>query len=284
MGLMSAFRGRSRDPSGEMPFLDHLEELRWRILRALIALGIGTVVGWFVVQRFGVMEVLIRPVRPLLTGEGLAFFNPITPFFVTLKLALVVGLILATPIVVYQIWAFLSPGLTASERRVIVPSLYFGLLLFAAGVALAYFMVLPLALAFLAGFQPDYLEAVYEVEAYLAFVTKLLVAFGVAFELPVVILILSALGLITPRFMREKRRHAIVAITILATLLTPGDLPSTILLMIPLMILYEASIFLSALIHRRRRAEAEAEENRLLPSEDPPEGSVGIQGPWDDGN
>jgi len=265
---------------GEMPFLEHLEELRWRIFRSLIAIGLGTVAGFIVVQQFGVMEILIRPVRPLLSGDGLAFFSPITPFFITLKLALVVGILLALPVVVHQVWAFLSPGLTKEEKRVIVPSLYFGLVLFCAGVALAYFMVLPLALRFLSTFQQDYLEAVYEVGAYLAFVTKLLIAFGIAFELPVVVMILSALGLITPRFMREKRRHAIVGITVLATMLTPGDLASTVLMMAPMMILYEGSIFLSAMI-QRRRGEAES-ENRLMPAEDPPAGAVGIQGPWDE--
>ena len=265
---------------GEMPFLEHLEELRWRIFRSLIAIGLGTVAGFIVVQQFGVMEILIRPVRPLLSGDGLAFFSPITPFFITLKLALVVGILLALPVVVHQVWAFLSPGLTKEEKRVIVPSLYFGLVLFCAGVALAYFMVLPMALRFLATFQQDYLEAVYEVGAYLAFVTKLLIAFGIAFELPVVVMILSALGLITPRFMRDKRRHSIVGITVLATMLTPGDLASTVLMMLPMMILYEGSIFLSAMI-QRRRGEAES-ENRLMPAEDPPAGAVGIQGPWDE--
>jgi len=268
--------------AGEMPFLEHLEELRWRIFRSLIALAVGTVAGFIIVQQFGVMEILIRPVRPLLAGEGLAFFSPVTPFFVTLKLALVVGILLALPVVVHQVWAFLSPGLTREERRVIVPSLYFGLVLFCAGVALAYFMVLPLALRFLATFQQDYLEAVYEVGAYLAFVTKLLVAFGLAFELPVVVMILSALGLITPGFMREKRKHAIVGITVLATMLTPGDIASTVLMMGPMMILYEGSIYLSMMIYRKKR-EAEA-ENRLMPSEEPPAGSVGIQGPWDEGS
>jgi len=265
---------------GEMPFLEHLEELRWRIFRSLIAIGLGTVAGFIVVQQFGVMEILIRPVRPLLSGDGLAFFSPITPFFITLKLALVVGILLALPVVVHQVWAFLSPGLTKEEKRVIVPSLYFGLVLFCAGVALAYFMVLPLALRFLSTFQQDYLEAVYEVGAYLGFVTKLLIAFGVAFELPVVVMILSALGLITPRFMRDKRRHAVVGITVLATMLTPGDLASTVLMMVPMMILYEGSIFLSAMI-QRRRGEAES-ENRLMPAEDPPAGAMGIQGPWDE--
>jgi len=273
--------GRKGNTAGEeMPFLEHLEELRWRIFRSLIAIGLGTVAGFIVVQQFGVMEILIRPVRPLLSGEGLAFFSPITPFFITVKLALVVGILLALPVVVHQVWAFLSPGLTKEEKRVIVPSLYFGLVLFCAGVALAYFMVLPLALRFLSTFQQDYLEAVYEVGAYLAFVTKLLIAFGVAFELPVVVMILSALGLITPRFMRDKRRHAIVGITVLATMLTPGDLASTVLMMLPMMILYEGSIFLSAMI-QRRRGEAES-ENRLMPAEDPPAGALGIQGPWDE--
>lgn len=277
--LKTLFR-RGGAPSGEMPFLDHLEELRWRIVRSLSALVIGTIVGWVVVQQFGVMEILIRPIRPLLTGDGLAFFSPLTPFFVTLKLALVVGFFLAAPIVVHQIWAFLSPGLTRKEKRVIIPSLYFGLLLFAAGVALAYFWVLPVSLRFLASFQADQLEAVYEVGAYLSFVTKVLIAFGVAFELPVVVVILSAMGLITPKFLRDKRRHAIVGITVAAAFLTPGaDVVSQVMLVIPMLILYEISIFLSAAILRRRE-----EEPRLLPVEEPPAGAVGIRGPWDDGS
>jgi sec-independent protein translocase protein TatC len=264
-----------------MPFLDHLEELRSRLIKSIIAVVTAALLGYVVVTRFGVMEILIRPIRPLLgEGGGLAYFSPIDPFMVTLKLAMVVGLILALPIVVHQVWAFLSPGLTKEEKRVIVPSLYFGMILFATGVVAAYYTVLPLGLRFLAGFQEDYLEATYEVGAYLAFVTKILIAFGVAFELPVVIMILSALGLITPKFMRTYRRHAIVVITGLAVLLTPGDLPSTIMMMIPMVILYEISIFISAAIQRRR--EDGEIENRLLPAEDPPAGAVGIKGPWDD--
>jgi sec-independent protein translocase protein TatC len=279
MSLKSLFK-RGGSTAGEMPFLDHLEELRWRILKAGSALIVGAILGYVIVQRFGVMEILIRPVRPLLGESQLAALSPLTPFMVTLKLALVVGLILAFPIVVHQVWSFLSPGLTREEKRVIVPSLYFGLLLFMAGVAGAYFMVLPLALKFLSAFQQDYIDMVYEVGAYLSFVTKLLIAFGIAFELPVVVMILSALGLMTPKFMRAKRRHAIVIIAAVAVVMTPGgDLASSVLMTIPMVVLYEISIFLSAAIQRRR--EERESENRLLPSEEPPAGAIGIRGPWD---
>lgn len=260
-----------------MPFLDHLEELRWRIFYVLIALGVGTVFGFLIVYYLGVMDILVRPIRPMLPSGQLSYLSPATPFFVTMKLSLVVGLILAMPVVVYQIWAFLSPGLHRDEKKVIIPALYFGVLLFGAGVAMAYFMVLPLALVFLAGFQEEFLNPVIEVNEYLAFVTRVLLAFGIAFELPIVILILSVLGLVTPAFMRDKRRHAIVLITIAASLLTPGDLASTFLMIGPLWVLYEISILISAAIHRRK--EPEEEPNIMGPSGEPPENTVGADGP-----
>ncbi len=262
---------RSRSSEGEMPFLDHLEEFRWRILWSFLAVGLGTVVGFILVQYFDVMELLLRPVRPYLNGTDLLFFSPATPFFFTLKLSLIIGLVLAFPIVVYQIWVFLAPALKEDEKKVIVPSLYFGLFLFAAGVALAYFAVLPLALRFLMGFQQDFLEAAIEAGMYLGFVVRLLLAFGIVFELPVVVMILSAMGLITPEFLKDKRRHSIVAVTILASMITPGDIASTFMMIVPMVVLYEISIVLSRIIHRRK---AEQEEEPLEPSPDPPPGAV----------
>ncbi len=258
-----------------MPFLDHLEELRWRIFYILIAVGVGTVVGFLLVQYLGVLEILIRPIRPMLQTGELAYFSPATPFFVTLKLAVVVGLLLALPIVVYQLWAFLSPGLRHEEKRVIIPSLYFSLVLFCLGVAMAYFFVLPLALIFLAGFQQQFLVPTIEVGEYLSFVTRILVAFGAAFQLPVVVMILSAMEIVTPAFMRTKRRHAIVAITVLASLLTPGDIVSTFLMMAPMILLYEVSILISQMIYRRKAAR----EGHLAASDEPPEGAVEAPGP-----
>lgn len=238
-----------------MPFLDHLEELRWRILWSLLALVVCTIIGYFVVTRFNVLGLLTAPIEPFLEGELLKTLNPIAPFLITLKLSLVVGAVLASPIIIYQIWAFLSPALLPSEKRAIVPSLYFGLVLFLAGVAMAYFIALPVTLEFTMGFQREALEPAIEVNAYLGVVIRLLLAFGLVFELPVVILALTYLGLVTPEFLAEKRRHAIALITVVAALITPGDVITiTILMMIPLALLYELSIYLSRMVVRRRSA------------------------------
>ena len=249
--------------SGEMPFLDHLEELRWRLLWSLLAVFVCVGIGFFLVMRFDLLGILIEPIRPFLGDTRLKFLSPTDPFFVTLKLGILVGLVLASPVVVYQIWAFLSPALKASERRAIVPSLYLGVVLFAIGVAMAYLIVLPVTLQFTMGFQTAALEQAITIDAYLAVVTRLLLAFGGVFELPVVILILSALGLVTPEFLASKRRHAVVGITILAAVITPGDVITvTLLMMAPLFLLYEFSIFLSRLVTRgreKRAAELEAE-------------------------
>ncbi len=255
---------------GEMPFLDHLEELRWRILWSLLALIVCSIIGYLFVHYMGVMELLIRPIRPMLNeGNRLKYFSPTDPFFITLKLALMSGIILAFPVIVYQVWGFLSPALEKHERRVIIPAMYMGLVLFAAGVAMAYFLALPLSLIFLMGFQTEFLEQSIEIGRYLGFVTRLLIAFGVVFELPVVVMILTALGLVTPDFLRSKRRHAIVAITVLASLLSPGDVITvTVLLMAPLILLYEFSILLSSVIYRRR------ERHQLQASTEPPPGAV----------
>ncbi len=255
-----------------MPFLDHLEELRWRILWSLLAVVVGTVVGFVFVYYFGVMELLMRPMRVAYADENfrLIYLSPADPFFVTLKLAVVVGILLAFPIIVYHIWSFLSPALEKHEKRAIVPALYLGLILFSAGVALAYFVALPLTMTFFQNFQAEFLEEQLEVAKTLAFITKLLIGFGVIFELPVVVMILSALGLVTPEFLKSKRRHAMVLITVLASFLTPGDVITlTIMLMVPLFFLYEFSILLSRMIWRKKKAREEAEG-----SSDPPEGSV----------
>lgn len=244
---------------GDMPFLDHLEELRWRVLTCLVAVIIGTGIGFFAVTQFNVLGILIRPIEPLLEGSRLAYLSPTDPFFITLKLAVLAGVLLTLPILIYQVWAFLSPALSKSERRAIIPSLYMGLVLFMSGMAMAYYVVLPMALRFTMGFQQEALQQNIVIGDYLSVVIKLLLAFGVVFELPVVILVLSVLGLVTPKLLRDKRDWAFVSITILASLLTPGDLVSTFLMMVPLFILYEFSIGLSVLVTRRRLAEAAAE-------------------------
>jgi sec-independent protein translocase protein TatC len=247
------FRSKKGSPAGEMPFLDHLEELRWRLLKIILAVLIGAIAGFAVVTRFKVLEILIHPVRPFLQGEKLNFLSPGDPFFITLGLALTVGLILAFPIIVAQIWGFVAPALMPREKKAIVPALYLGLVLFCGGVALAYFIVLPMTLKFMMGFQSESLQQNLVVGNYISFVVKILLAFGILFELPVVVLVLSALGLVTSKFLSEKRRFAIAGMAVVAALVTPGDAVTlTIFMMGPLLILYEMSIALAKLVERRR--------------------------------
>ena len=258
----------TRSYRGEMPFLDHLEELRWRILWSLLAIVVASVVGYILVLRFRVLDILISPFYSVMEDETkLVFLSPTEPFFLLLRIGILGGLVLSSPIIVYQIWSFLSPALERHEKRAIIPALYLGVVLFAAGVLMAYYMALPVTLRFLLFFGTDYFDPMLRAGDYFGFVTKLLMAFGVLFELPVVIMILSALGLVTPAFLRAKRRHAIVIITILASLLSPGDVVTvTAMMMIPMVFLYEFSIILSVVITRRRRA-------RKIGG-DPPDGSV----------
>ena len=252
--LREGLLARSDNPKAEMPFLDHLEELRWRILWSLLAAFVCTLAALGLAYYFNVVGLLMAPGREIF-GEDWRpiYLAPGGGFFLYLQVSLTLGLLFASPVIVYHVWGFFSPALEKQEKRAIVPALYMGLVLFLAGVALAYFIALPISLRFLVGFQIESLTPNYTATGYIGFVVQLLLAFGIVFELPVVVLLLSVLGLITPAFLRTKRRHAIVAILLLASILSPGDvIQITILLMIPLLALYEFSIFLSVLVWRKR--------------------------------
>jgi sec-independent protein translocase protein TatC len=255
---------------GEMPFLDHLEELRWRIIWSVLAVAAGSAIGIFAVFELHVVDVLTAPLygafdhlsnsRPeiarMLGAGGLVFNNLTEPFFFVIRVGVAVGFLLAAPVVAYHVWAFFAPALEERERRVIIPSLYLGLGLFAAGVSTGYFVALPITIRFLLGFGAEMFTPLLTADAYLAMVWRLLLVFGLVFELPVVVMILSALGLVTPAFLRSKRRHAIVGLTIAAGVMIPGDtVVLTLLLLVPMVALYEGSILLSALV-RRERVEA----------------------------
>ncbi len=262
-----------------MPFLEHLEELRWRILWSLLAVAIGAVVGFLLVYHFHVLDLIIEPVRRSRDDPAmqLIYLSPADPFMVDLKLGVLVGILLAAPIVAYHAWSFLAPALEVHEKRAIIPSLYLGLLLFLGGVAMAYFVALPAALEFFKQFEGGVLQDQLEIGETLSMLVKFMIAFGMVFELPVVIMLLSQVGLVTPDFLREYRRHAIVLITIVACVVTPGDVVSvTMILMVPLLLLYELSILLSAWVHRRRRKRQAEKESGRTPGDGPPPGTVSV--------
>jgi len=243
--------------AAEMPFLDHLEELRRRIIWALLALAICAVLGFFVVTEGDVIGILERPFQQVMPGQNLLFTSPTTPVVVTFKLAFVVGFIMALPVIAFQAWSFFSPALYEHEKRLVIPAIGVGFLLFLAGIAMAYFFVLPLGLNFLLGFQAESLEPIITIDEYLKFATRLILAFGIIFEMPVVLVLLGLLGIVTPDGLRKYRRHAIVILAISAALLTPADIGTMFMLFTPMILLYELSIWLVRLVVRRGESDDE---------------------------
>src|SRR6266480_1834791 len=241
-----------RPPRGEMPFLDHLEELRWRILWSLLAILVCTIVGWWLLGKVDIIEVLKRPVAPYLPGGRLVFTSPAEPFMLTLNVAFALGVLLASPIVIYQIWAFLAPALYEREKRLIVPALAVGVVLFLAGAAACYEWLLPAALKVLLGFQRTDLTAMITIDRYFGMAVPFVVGCGLIAELPLVVTILAALGIVTPQFLGRQRRYAIVIAAFLAAILTPPDAVSMMLMLGPLLLLYEASIWCAWIASRRR--------------------------------
>jgi sec-independent protein translocase protein TatC len=246
----------TRDSRAEMPFLDHLEELRWRILYSLLAIVLGTLIGWLIVEHVDVIGLLIRPIAPLIPGGKLRVTSPTDPFFITLKFAFVLGLVLASPVFGYQAWAFLVPALYPRERRLIIPALATGALLFLGGAAAAYHWVLPRALAVLLSFQQGVFDPLITADKYFGFAAQLILAFGLVTELPLVIVILAALGLVTAQFLARNRRYAIVISTVASALLAPPDAVSMLLMMVPLFLLYEIGIWCAWVVEKRRARRA----------------------------
>ena len=239
--------------AAEMPFLDHLEELRWRLVWSLAAFCVALIVAFAIVSQFDIIKWLEGPVLPFLGGRKLVYTNPGDPFGIVLNASFALGLLLASPVIGYQLWAFLSPALYKHEKRVIIPVLAGGVGLFLAGAALAFFVVLPFTLQFLLSFQSSAIEPMLTVSGYFDFAIGMAVAFGIVFELPIVILALTALGVITPKFLNTYRRHAIVLCIAGAAFVTPGADPTSLFaLAIPLYLLFELSVILSTVIYRQR--------------------------------
>jgi sec-independent protein translocase protein TatC len=254
--------------NGEMPFLDHLEELRWRIIYSLLALGVAVGLGFWLAVQYDAVGLLARPILPLIPEHKLAFLHPSEGFTVILDTAMTFGFVLASPVIIYQVWAFLAPALKKHERRVGLGVLFSGLVLFVSGAALAYFVVVPLALPWLFSFGGPSLVPLITAEDYFSFIFAMVLTFGVSFELPIVILALATLGIVTPMFLTKYRRHAIVLIVIVGAFLTPGDMVwTTIALSVPLYGLYELSVLAAYVIYRRKMRRREMMDA-------PPEGGL----------
>jgi len=249
-----------------MPFLDHLEELRFRLFWIVGALLLGVIVSFWLVLKFNLILMLQRPILPYLSGARLVVTNPGDGFGVLISTSLIFGIVLALPVVLYHVWAFLSPGLHSHEKRLVIPVLLGATLLFIAGVSLSFFVVLPLTLKFLMEVTADAFQPMITAAGYFNFAITMSLAFGAVFELPILIVALTALGLVTPAMLIKFRRFAFVGCLLTAAFVTPGsDILSLCAMAVPLYLLYEISVILSGFVYRRkeRRRAAEAAERTI---------------------
>ncbi|MFG6448524.1 twin-arginine translocase subunit TatC [Roseateles sp. BYS180W] len=245
----------------EQPFVAHLMELRDRLIRA--AVSVLLVFGALCIYPTpsGLYDLLAAPlVSHLPAGQTLIATSVISPFVVPLKVTLLAAFLLALPVVLYQAWAFIAPGLYAHEKRLVMPLVLSSTLLFFAGVAFCYFFVFGQVFKFIQSWAPKSIAATPDVEAYLGFVMNMFIAFGAAFEVPVVVMVLVRMGLVTLQKLREFRAYFIVVAFVIAAVITPPDVVSQLALAIPMCLLYEVGIWAAGLFSRYSKAPDEEPE------------------------
>lgn len=235
----------------KIPFTAHLDELRKRLIYCFIAVGAGFIVSYGFKERL--FQILINPLISVMgTEDKLIFTGLPEAFFTYLKVALLSGLILAAPVIIYQFWMFVAPGLYEKEKRLLIPIVFLSTVFFIGGSLFGYFVVFPFGFKFFLGFASETIKPFPSMREYLGFSSKLLLAFGLVFELPIVITFLARLGLVTVDFLKKNRKYALVLFFVGAAILTPPDVVTQIMLALPLMLLYEISIIGARLFGRKR--------------------------------
>ena len=239
----------------EAPFVSHLIELRDRLVRSLIAVGIAFAALSYYPGPGGLYDLLASPlVASLPQGTTLIATNVISPFLVPLKITLMAAFMVALPIVLYQVWAFVAPGLYNHEKRLVLPLVVSSTLLFFGGVAFCYFFVFRKVFAFIQSFAPKSITAAPDIEAYLGFVMTMFIAFGAAFEVPIVVVVLARMGIVSVEKLRAFRGYFVVVAFIVAAVITPPDVVSQLALAIPMCLLYEVGIFAAGFFIKHTQA------------------------------
>jgi len=252
------------DSAEKQPFMSHLEELRKRLVICAIGVGAGFVIAYIFSERL--FQLLVAPLKAVMPeGDQLIFTNLPEMFFAYIKVAFIAGIMAAAPLIFYQLWMFIAPGLYRKEKKMAIPFVISSTILFVGGALFGYFVVFPFGFKFFIGFSNDYVKALPSVKQYFSFSMKLLFAFGAVFELPVIIFFLSKMGVVTPQFLRQKRKYAILLTFALAAILTPPDVITQCMMAGPLIVLYEIGILVSRIAQKKKEdretAKAEADED-----------------------
>jgi len=245
-------------PANGQPLMAHLGEFRKRLVASAIAVGIGFAICYAFSEEL--FEILAQPLKSnLAEGERLVFTNLPDMFFVYLKTAFVAGLLLSSPFIFYQIWMFIAPGLYRREKTLVLPFIFFSTLLFVGGGLFGYFIVFPFGFKFFLSFENEFLQALPSVKQYFSFSIKLLLAFGLVFELPVVLFFLARIGAVTPASLRKKRKYAILMCFIVSAVITPPDVITQFMMAVPLIVLYEVGIIAAMVAGKRKQVAAESQ-------------------------
>jgi len=253
---MSSNDGKPDEMAGtEQPFVSHLVELRDRLVRAAIAVGVCFAALALWPGPAGLYDLLAAPlVANMPKGSTLIATSVISPFMVPIKITLMAAFLMALPVVLYQVWAFVAPGLYAHEKKLVLPLVVSSTLLFFLGVAFCYFFVFGQVFKFIQGFAPKSITAAPDIEAYLSFVLTMFIAFGASFEVPVVVVVLARMGLVSIDKLKAFRSYFIVLAFIIAAVLTPPDVVSQLALAIPMVLLYEVGIWAAKVFIKHTQA------------------------------
>lgn len=245
----------------EQPFVQHLMELRDRLVKATIAVGIAAALLFFFPGPGALYDLLAAPlVAHLPKGATLIATSVISPFMVPLKILLMAAFLLALPFVLWQVWGFIAPGLYSHEKKLVLPLVVSSTLLFLIGVAFCYFFVFGQVFAFIQSFAPKSITAAPDIEAYLSFVMTMFIAFGLSFEVPIVVIVLARLGIVSVEKLKSSRGYFIVAAFIIAAIVTPPDVVSQLALAIPMCLLYEVGIWAAQIFIKHTKAPEEADQ------------------------
>ncbi|MBN1907521.1 MAG: twin-arginine translocase subunit TatC [Deltaproteobacteria bacterium] len=243
----------------KQPFMSHLEELRKRLINAFIAIGVAFCCAYYFAEElFGFLIAPLTKAMP--EGSSLIFTNLPEMFFIYLKTAFVAGILVASPVIFYQFWKFIAPGLYPNEKRYVVPFVTSSTILFISGAMFGYFVVFPFGFQFFLGFANENLRAMPSVQQYFGFASKMLLAFGLVFELPVLMFFMSKMGLVSVASMKKKRKYAILMAFVVSAILTPPDVVTQCMMAVPLVLLYEVGIFFSRFARPDKKEEVKEKE------------------------
>ncbi|MFH2064473.1 MAG: twin-arginine translocase subunit TatC [Pseudomonadota bacterium] len=243
----------------KIPFTAHLEELRTRLIRCFIAVGIGFAVSYGFKEKL--FDILMSPLVSVMKGDTKMIFTGLPEaFFTYLKVSFLTGLMLASPVIIFEFWMFVSPGLYKKERMMLVPIILLSIIFFLGGALFGYFIVFPFGFAFFLGFANENIQAFPSMREYLGFASKMLIAFGLVFELPLVLTSMARLGIISVDFLKKNRKYAILLSFIVGAILTPPDVITQIMMAGPLMFLYEISILGARIFGKKQQPEEAPQE------------------------